>query len=673
MQPITGLPSELRPEYEAISAFGCRPGEARKALHSEVIMAGWGTEISALFSEHGTNAILPGGVYSLAPFEYYLRVGRVALESIHQASGVEKLLSKLTVKLSKFKGVPAITTCNGEQISSDERETIELPGFRSLPLPSPEEWVFFGRVTGALERAGQPGLSRDELRRLLILCLLESGVPLKNLCRYRRYYRFGSFIFINEKPTFFVALIRQSDNGLGLMPIKLKRPELVARLLFELRRFFIPTSERAIFGDFEFNARTLGAFVERLVLPLPSPTFPSSLFGVLDRGATFTSMLEFGGFLTTALRDELLLPANYYHVGDLLDAMGFSRVTLMGIDGNTWFDPYAPTKTQLERALELGGVLALLAPKSDRNPGKGRPRKMPAKFRAIAQQYQSWPNRTWAAFVVYYWSQPSKSRIRRLLIESGTCDEKMAWPRAIKIFDEIRNSGQLASARPLRLLPPKSIMGFIEQVKAVYLPAAIRNTEKQRRMLALITSIAALGCRPQEGLRICQRDFTSSAGFRLLRLHGTKVHRARREPSLNLFAGGPGGYGLCCRFSDMVDLCSETIHQNTHPLFAGHREASGRYEKLNSVLRTAFAEYTGTDFAATAASEGSFTAYSLRHATAIRLVQSAIDEDFLYGNFQAALAESASALGHSYPVFLSAYVGTAALLLTWPTGPSLKP
>lgn len=661
-QPIASLSAEIRAGFEAISAFGHRPGEARKALHSEIVVAGWGTEISALFSEHGTNAILPGGVYSLAPFRYYLEAGRVALESIQQATGVGKLFIRLTDKLRQSNGVPSVTTHNGEQLAGDERETIELPGFSSLPLPTPEEWRLFGVITAAGGKARDVAHSRDELRRLLLVCLLESGVPLKNFCRYRRYYRFGSFIFVDGKPTYFVALMRQSDSGLGLMPIKLKRPDLVSWLLTEVQRYFVPSPDRAIFGDFAFNARTLSEFVGRLA----GTRGTSNAFGILDHSATFAGLLALGGFLTTALRDELLLPANYYNVGDLLDAMGIARANLRGVDGSCWRDPYAPTQTQRERALDLGGILDLLTENPKRKQGKGRPRQLPMNLRAITKHYKSWPDRTWAALVAYFWPQPSKSRIRKLLIQSGTCDDAIAWPKAIRIFEQIRYSGRLASARPLRLMPPARLMDFFERMEQVNLPATIKSSEKRHRALALIATISALGCRPQEALRICKHDFTSAAEFRLLRLHGTKVHRARREPPLHLFDAGPCGNELCNRWKDLVAACSSGITSDAHPLFAGQREAAGRYETVNDVLRTAFEDFTGTNFP-DPENEGSFSAYSLRHAAAIRLVQAAIDNDFLHGNFQAALAESASALGHSYPVFLSCYIGTAAVLLAWPT------
>jgi integrase len=501
---------------------------------------------------------------------------------------------------------------------------------------------------------------------LLLLCLLESGVPLKNLCRYRRYYRFGSFVFIDGKPAYFVALIRQSDCGLGLMPLQLKRPEVVSWILVELKRYFDCTPERAIFGDFEFNVRILSEFVNRLVEIPTGAVSRENVFGILDRGATFAGLLALGGFLTTALRDELLQPANYYHVGDLLAAVGIPRVKLMGIDGNSWRDPYAPTQTQMQRALDLDGVLILLIENKERKQGKGRPRQIPKPFRAIGQRYKSWPDRTWAAFIARLWPQPSKSRIRKLLIESGTCDNKTAWARAIRVFNEIGKNGWLASARPLRLLPPAALNDFLERVETEYLPAVVRSREKQRRFLSLIATLATLGCRPQEGLRICKRDFTAAPGLRLLRLHGTKSNRARREMPLGIFASGPCGLELAERWRTAVDDLFSDASIDAHPLFASSREAIARYENMNDVLRTAFEKFTGSDAARPGEDKGSFTAYSLRHAAAIRLVQAGIDGDFLHGNFQAALAEAASALGHSYPVFLSCYLGTAALLLVWP-------
>ena len=114
---------------------------SRKALYFALVMAGFGTEILSLFTEHGTNATLPGGVYSLAPLQIYLKAGREAVESVHRASGIDGMLEDLGDRFLANGGIPYVVTQKGQVNEGlGELDTIDLPSFQSLPLPSSDQW-----------------------------------------------------------------------------------------------------------------------------------------------------------------------------------------------------------------------------------------------------------------------------------------------------------------------------------------------------------------------------------------------------------------------------------------------------------------------------------------------------------------------------------------------------
>ena len=122
------------------------PGDARRGLYSGLVENGFGLEMISLFTEHGTNALLPGGPYSLAPLSHYLRIGREVIDRVHCRSGVADLLQKLGQRLGDFGENPVI----GQRVPNlsafslpDDQTCVELPGWSSLTLPLPEEWKAF--------------------------------------------------------------------------------------------------------------------------------------------------------------------------------------------------------------------------------------------------------------------------------------------------------------------------------------------------------------------------------------------------------------------------------------------------------------------------------------------------------------------------------------------------
>ena len=669
------VPLSLSPDSEALSSivsFHRMPGDARKALHSELVMNGAGTETLALFSEHTTNATLPGGVYSLPPYEYVLQVGRRALEEAHRNSGITEMLTALSAKLASVTGVPTVTTHGGKILEEDD--IIPLPGIISTPLPTANEWALFARIRDAATAiAMNPTelrhLKRDALRRLLLLLLLASGIPLSNLIRYRAYYRFGSFVYVGGRPAYFIALLRQTDCGLGLMPIQIAQPDCVASVLAAMAQIGPVSPERFIFSDFDWDALARRRSLLRLLPKECRDRIPPDADRVLDRGATLLSLLRIGGFLTTSLRDRLWIPANYYHPYDVLDARGVARTSLCRIDGEPWTDPYLPSPKAIDRAATFDELLFLLGPKSAAT-GRGRPRELPAHLRHVQGQPRTWSDETWAALICHYWPRPAKVRIA-LLLEETAAAGKGAWARAVRIFNLIADQGKLCTARPLRLVPPQQMAAFLDRVENVHLPNLVRDKAKLARAIRQIRSLATLGVRPQEARRISPRDYSDAEHLHLMLIRGTKARRSARECSIHVFKQGPCGEQLFAAWDDRCqssEVMNRGLARNDRPAFAGPGDETARFDLINAALRTAFAELTGEPLGGSG-DEGIYTAYALRHATAVRLVQAAIDTDYVTGNFQAALALAAKSMGHTYPVFLSHYLGTAAFVLTWKPQP----
>jgi hypothetical protein len=154
-----------------------------------------------------------------------------------------------------------------------------------------------------------------------------------------------------------------------------------------------------------------------------------------------------------------------------------------------------------------------------------------------------------------------------------------------------------------------------------------------------------------------------------MNIHGTKVARAHRQVPLHVCELGPGGAAVFRCWRDIVERRSTDVSDD-NPLFANKNEASKRTSDLLSrALDSAFCHCSGEDAGLNVRLRGAYTAYSLRHAAAIRMIQGAIDLDFKGGNFICALEEVAATMGHQHPTLISSYLGTAASILDFDCSP----
>jgi hypothetical protein len=167
-------------ELRDIVHAGLSPGTARKGLYSELVEHGYGFEAVALLTEHGTNALLPGGPYSLAPYNIYSDLGREALDAAH-AGAVSAVLNRLAEHSLAAQG-GARTLLNlgdaAKALSNDEVTCLELPGFSALPLPTPGQWNDFHVASDVFKRfvTRAQSASIDQLKIALAFALCRCGI-----------------------------------------------------------------------------------------------------------------------------------------------------------------------------------------------------------------------------------------------------------------------------------------------------------------------------------------------------------------------------------------------------------------------------------------------------------------------------------------------------------------
>jgi hypothetical protein len=152
--PLASLKDPERSDLLNIASAGVDPRYARRALYSELVGAGLGFESIAFMSEHGPNAFLPGGPYSLAPFRVYFDWGKEVLNSLFQQSGLTSLYSALGEQISRAEFVPQVSCKFGAPDTSmdEEGSRLDLPGIHPLPIPTPEEWRAFQAALAGLDR-----------------------------------------------------------------------------------------------------------------------------------------------------------------------------------------------------------------------------------------------------------------------------------------------------------------------------------------------------------------------------------------------------------------------------------------------------------------------------------------------------------------------------------------
>jgi hypothetical protein len=661
-------------ELRDIAHAGLPPGTARKGLYSELVEHGYGFEAVALLTEHGTNALLPGGPYSLAPYKIYRNLGREAIDVVH-AGAVSTVLDRLAEhSLAAQEGAPTLLNLGdaAKALHNDEMTCLELPGFSALPLPTPGQWNDFHDASDGFKRfvTRAQSASTDQLKTALAFALCRCGLPLKNLRRRALNYRFGSFILPRDLPGFFVGLTRQHDRGLGLVSLPLEQSELAVRRILQLlgERGGIDPRQR-LFGDFKFSREALAKFVRRCLVEKEGARRldDSYLLAMVDRCSTFTSLMQLGGFLTFAMRDELIVPANFYDVSDMLRAKGVPEIELRGTDGLPWRNPYRATTEALSRALSDYEFYRLVGVEATPRR-RGRPHKLPFWFPYTGKDLSAANNATLARLVAFYKPCPSFSFVRELIIRIGCRPEKDASRRAGRVLGLLYRKGWGCTGKPLRYLAPDRIVDLVTRAVEYELPARVKNPVTRDKLAGIILTMSAIGTRLGEAMRVRKGDICGIGAYESMRIHGTKVARARREICLDLFRTGPGGAALFDLWRKSIASRCESL-QEGKLLFASEDEGCKRTsELLKDVLDPAFRWVGGIrcqDEGEEPRTEGVFTGYTLRHLVAIRLVQGAIDSHFRHGNFACALSEIAASMGHSFPTLLSSYLGTAASAVKW--------
>lgn len=675
--PLASLKDPERSDLLNIASAGVDPRHTRRALYSELVSAGLGFESIALMSEHGPNALLPGGPYSLAPFRIYLDWGREVLNNLYKRSRLTCLYHDLGQKLSRAQLVPHVSCKLGTPDKSMDEETsrLDLPGIYPLPLPTPEEWHAFEDTLGGLDRFLNrvDARSTDKLKLGLALLLCQSGLPLKNLFRRLRNYRFGSFILTGKDLAYFAALNRQHDQGLGLVLLPMGQTAFpLQRILDELSlRPRCNTNQRkSLFSDFEFSKMTFSKFLRQLLGTAHEASRWSEmhLIAMVDRCSTLLCMMKLGAFQAFSLRDQLIIPANYFEVTDLLYADGVPDRDLIGTDARRWHNPYTPSQEEQDRSLTDGEFFELIGLEAY-NRGRGRPRELPSWWMArTVEDIKKGDDNALAELIAFYKPWPSYSFVSELVERLGSERRKSAESRGRRILDIIYKKGWAHTGKECRFIPLEQLRSVLDHVITQELPNRIHNPVMRERLEGIIFTIALTGMRLGEVMRMRNGDIDSIGNFASLHIHGTKVARARRNVLLDVFRSGVGAEPLYERWIALIKLRCSSVERG-RPLFTNPDEKEGTKrtsELLRSVLDPAFERFRYRGGLVSENIRGKFGAYTLRHLAAIRLVQGAIDVDFVQGNFPGALAEVAKSLGHGLPALLSSYVGTAVRTLHWP-------
>jgi hypothetical protein len=172
------------------------------------------------------------------------------------------------------------------------------------------------------------------------------------------------------------------------------------------------------------------------------------ILAMIDRCSTFTSLMQLGGFLTFAMRDELIVPANFYDVSDMLRAKGMPEIELRGTDGLPWRNPYCATTEALSRALSDIEFYRLVGVEATPQR-RGRPRKLPSWFPYTGKDLGAANNATLARLVAFFKPWPSFSFVRELVIRMGCRSEKDASRRAGRASSDyfIRRAGGVRASR----------------------------------------------------------------------------------------------------------------------------------------------------------------------------------------------------------------------------------
>ncbi|CAN5832578.1 hypothetical protein BH09VER1_BH09VER1_47670 [soil metagenome] len=628
-----------------------------------MVEAGAGQECLALIFEHGANAILPIGPLSFYPLSWIFATAGEYLKAVQERAGVSSLLHELADVRQRYEPFPVLETLHAGEAGVPEFSG--LPGIALFSIPTNQEIFFIETAVNEFVRLvrSKANFSEGFLRSGLLLLLGNAGIPARNLIRHHRYYKIASFVGLSEM-LHFIAVMPQADLGLGLLPVQMGGfSEVIKTVLGKLQA----TERLGLFDGRVLSEREIGGHIARLLRNTGLEVKNAAcvmLARAWTRVSNFRALFNLGGMLTAGLASRLLLPPNYYDIGDILNVENERWKPLQAFDGSQWRSPYVPSERSLDNHLSRPEMIQLLTQKSlPGRGGKGRRRKLPSSFVSLPGK---WTNEELAKWFVHYDCWPSRRKIASVLIECSAAPARDADIRAIQIFRIIQRQGYLHAGRPLRLVPSGSVPQFLTE--RLMPDIRERKPEMSQKMEGQIFGGAAVAMRLGEALRLRAGDYHCEGRFDTMYIRGTKTWRAARTFPLHLARQGPHGNMLVTRFIDFMR--ERSAQDKDELLFAYHDESAKRAsEKLAVILDQSFRTFRGiSDDSVTGDPriDGRYTHHSLRHGAAIRMLQGIVDISFRSGDLWGAVSELALSMGQSLHTHLCSYLGTAGLLLKKP-------
>ena len=669
--PFSKLPEVEMSRLNEFALGGMARRAIRKALYSDFTNAGAGNEVLGLIFEHGSNAILPIGPLAYYPLSWVFRTARDFLEAAHEKAGAPALFRELMAKRRQYGKPKSVKP--SKSIGSDKPEFYSLPGIALFSIPKQRDVDLIEAATDEFIKklSSNERMTDDRLRSGILLLLARAGVPARNLLCHRQYYKINSFTQTTGT-LHFVAVMPQADVGLGLLPIDLgDLSELIKVVLTRLKE----SKRKGLFDGREMSVKEVGGFITRM---LGSKNIPLQEYGNYElnlawiRVSNFNALWKMGGMLTAGLASSLFLPANYYDIGDLLNAENDVWQPLKSFDGQAWENPYIPNSEELADNLSVPKMRELLLTGTIDSSGEaGRPRRRDEIFKSLNSA--SSPEE-FATFFDRYDCWPTRGKIITFLQSTYETPYDEAKKKAYQIFRVLKLGGRLHAGKPLRLIPTHAFLGFLEQlVTAVESP---KNNSKKEvpqeltlKRLSWIWGGAALAMRIGETLVTDYSHYSSTGNFDMLHVQGTKSKRAKRFFPLHVARRGPYGDFVVSRYLEALNRCGpagaslkgskEAASQRASSYLADIMDAT--FRNVRGIPKDAFSGHSQID--------GSFTHHSLRHAGAVRMLQGVLDEYFVSGDLWAGVSELAFSMGQSLHIHLCSYVGTAALLLKFPGKP----
>lgn len=661
---FAGLPVAARSQLGEFSSGGMPRNTIRKALYSAMVEAGAGQECLALIFEHGANAILPIGPLSFYPLSWIFSTAGEYLRAVQEQAGVPSLLRELADLRQQHGPLSVLDTLHAGETEAPEFS--ELPGIALFSIPTNQESSLIEAAVNEFARLvrSKDNLSEGFLRSGLLLLLGSAGIPARNLIRHHQYYKIASFAGLSGA-LHFVAVMPQADLGLGLLPVQMGGLSGVTKIILGK---LAASGRLGLFDGRALSDREIGGHIARLLrntgLHVKSGAC-TTLTRAWTRVSNFKALFNLGGLLTAGLASRLVLPPNYYDIGDILNVQNDAWKPLEAFDGGQWRSPYVPSERSLQNHLSRSEMIRLLTRKSlPGRGGKGRMRKLLPVFEA---HLSNWSNEDLAKCFVHYDCWPSRRKIASVLVESGADFAVNADIRSLQIFRLIQRQGCLHAGRPLRLVPSGCASEFLTE----RLLPDIRegNPEMSQKMEGQILAGAAVAMRLGEALRLRVSDYHSEGRFDILHIRGTKTWRASRTFPLHLARMGLHGNMLVSKFIDVMQERSIIVGDQ---LLFGHGDESAKRasDKLAVILDQSFRTFrkiSGDCLANDPRIDGRFTHHSLRHGAALRMLQGIVNRTFGSGDLWGAVSELALSMGQSLNTHLCSYIGTAGLLLKRPS------